>query len=148
MLPQKEAERLMKILKKINQPELFQFPKPSGKAFLEIVSENNREEFPTSVHRGEIEPMKASYNMRYKSSDNIILYRLDINCTPHKNPDGEKVPSPHLHIYREGSNADYAIPAPGNLSQANDPCEALIDFLEYCKIMNVKALAVQGDLFS
>ena len=148
MLPQKEADRLMKILKKIKQPELFQFPKQGDKASIEIVSDNNRKEFPTSVNRGGIEPMKASYNMRYRSSDNAILYRLDINCPPHKNPDGEQVPSPHLHIYREGFNDDYALPAPAELSGSNDPCEALMDFLEYCNIMNVNALAVQGELFS
>ena len=38
--------------------------------------------------------------------------RLDLDGPPHRNPDGEEIPCPHLHIYREGYGDNWAVPAP------------------------------------
>ena len=41
--------------------------------------------------------------------------RLDIEGPPHRNPDGQEVPCPHLHIYREGYGDKWAVPAPAGI---------------------------------
>lgn len=147
MLSQKDAAKLMGILKKINDPHLFIFPQ-IDRAQLDIVSENGKHSFPTNIIRGRNKnPNKASFTLRLKAPDNPILYRLDINGPSHTNPDLETVGSSHLHIYREGYNDAWAIPVPEELSTSNVPAEALIDFLVYCNIKNTEALAIGGDLF-
>jgi len=146
MLSQEDAEKLMKILKKIKDPDLFVFPDVGG-VDLVVTCEKGKNFFPMFIHRGTKNPSKASYNLRHKSKDNPILYRLDINCPPHTNPDDEVIKGAHLHIYREGDNDAWAIPAPPELSKTDIPSEALIDFLRFCNIMNTEALAVGGDLF-
>jgi hypothetical protein len=61
--------------------------------------------------------------------------RLDIDGPPHRNPDGEEIPCPHLHIYREGLGDKWAIPAPSdrytNTSDLFTTCDA---FMQHCNI--------------
>ncbi len=146
MLTQDDAEKLMGVLKKIIDPQLFRFPDTGG-AELDIVSKDERESFPTNINRGQKNPSKTSYNLRYKSPENPVIYRLDINGSKHRNPDGQEIPCPHLHIYRENHEDTWAIPAPGDIARSTKPAEALIDFLRFCNIMNTSAIAIDGDLF-
>jgi hypothetical protein len=37
--------------------------------------------------------------------------RLDLDGPPHRNPDDEEIPWPHLHVYREGYGDKWASPA-------------------------------------
>jgi hypothetical protein len=60
--------------------------------------------------RYRIKLTKATFQNRARVA--IVLYRLDIAGAPHRNLDGEKIPCPHLHFYREGYGAKWAIPAP------------------------------------
>jgi hypothetical protein len=146
MLSQENADKLKAILKMILDPQLFRFPEIGGAA-LNVVSEDKRELFQTDIYRGQKNPSKSSYNLRYKSSENTIIYRLDINGPNHRNPDYKEIPCPHLHIYRENYEDAWAIPAPDEIAKSNKPAEALIAFLRYCRIQNTSAIAVDGDLF-
>lgn len=146
MLSQENAEKLMRIFKKILDPHLFQFPE-TGRASIEIVSIDERASFRSDINRGRIKPSKASFNMIYKSPESPVIYRLDINGPDHKNPDDVEIPCPHLHIYRENYGDAWAIPAPDEIVNSNNPAEVLIDFLHYCRIQNTSAIAVNGDLF-
>lgn len=83
---------------------------------------------------------------RYRRDE--ILLRLDINGPPHTNPDGEEISSNHLHIYREGFEDSWAIPIPSNIfKNTTDLVQILIEFLEYCKVVNIGQLSIQGGIF-
>jgi hypothetical protein len=66
-----------------------------------------------------------------------ILLRLDIDGPPHVNPDGVEVPSPHLHVYREGYGDKWAEPAPADFSDTSNLPRTLEDFLKYCKVERI-----------
>ncbi len=95
--------------------------------------------------RAQIKLTKATYQNRARSA--IILMRLDLDGPPHRNPDGQEVPCPHLHIYREGYGDKWAIPAPlDRYANANDlfsPCEA---FMKHCNITGPAKIA-EGAFF-
>jgi hypothetical protein len=65
----------------------------------------------------------------------VILARLDFGGAPHRNPDGEEIPSPHLHIFREGFADKWAQPLPSELFTNPDDSWALFgDFLRFCNV--------------
>ena len=65
----------------------------------------------------------------------IVLMRLDLDGPPHRNPDGEEIACPHLHIYSEGWGDKLAIAVPvdkySNTSDLFATCEA---FMQHCNI--------------
>jgi hypothetical protein len=73
--------------------------------------------------------------------------RLDLNGPPHRNPDGEEIPCPHLHTYREGFSDKWAVPAPVsryiNTMDLFSTCEA---FIQHCNITGTSRM--QRGLFS
>lgn len=76
---------------------------------------------------------------------NEILLRLDVNGPAHTNPDGTIVPTPHLHIYREGYDDKWAFPVPPDLDiSSGQPDQILINFLRYCGVDPIPP--VQGGL--
>ena len=97
------------------------------------------------VTRAQIKLTKATYQNRARQA--IILMRLDLDGSPHRNPDGVEIPSPHLHIYREGFGDKWAITVPvdryPNTQDLFSTCEA---FLEHCNITGPSRL--QRGLFS
>jgi hypothetical protein len=52
--------------------------------------------------------------------------RLDLDGPPHTNPDGQEIPCPHLHVYREGFGTKWALPLP------TDYLEPPADLLSLC----------------
>ena len=52
------------------------------------------------VTRGQIKLTKATYQNRARQV--IVLMRLDLDGSTHRNPDDQEIPCPHLHVYREG----------------------------------------------
>jgi len=72
--------------------------------------------------------------------------RLDIGGAPHRNPDGEEIPCPHLHIYREGFGDKWAVLAPeAHYSNLDDLYRTLEDFMRHCNI--VEPPKIQPGLF-
>jgi len=114
---------------------------------LPIVSLDERENFLLDINRGRIKLSKCTYQNRYRSV--IHLVRLDVDGSPHQNPFVEKVPLPdlekyngtffdesHLHLYVEGFDDRWAIPAPPEkFRNVNDLWETLTDFFVYCNII-------------
>ena len=87
---------------------------------------------------------KATYQNRARSV--IILLRLDLDGAPHRNPDDEEIPCPHLHIYKEGYGDKWVIPAPADkFPNTGDLFKTLEDFVQHCNIMNLPRL--QNGLF-
>jgi hypothetical protein len=70
----------------------------------------NAKLFLLDVTLYQIKLTKATFQNRARAV--IILYRLDIDGAPHRNPDDQEVPCPHLHVYREGFGDKWATPAP------------------------------------
>lgn len=65
----------------------------------------------------------------------VVLVRLDLGGAPHRNPDDEEVPVPHLHVYREGYGDKWAVPVPVSaFRDLSDIMIALDDFLRFCNI--------------
>ncbi len=114
VLTQEEADELLGMLKKCSEIS-FNFP-PKGKdnrleAFAVI---DESEKFIIIVNRKNLHADdKISFVAIYKKG-NVKLLRLDLGVTAsHTNPPrfgGQELKGPHLHIYRENYEDQYAEP--------------------------------------
>ena len=95
-LSQAEADRLIAIEKQRVDDKQWFFPAPGDRLAIPLLSFDKRENFFLDVTRARIRLMKVSYQNR--SRQTIILMRLDIEGPPHRNPNGEEIPCPHLHL--------------------------------------------------
>lgn len=148
MLTQSEADALIATQKKKTTNEQYNFP-PSGEILtIPIISIDESESFLIDVNRkGRIRLTKCTYQERYRGM--IILVRLDIDGSPHTNPEvmsvplsyltpynGQTIQCPHLHLYVEGFMDRWAIPAPSDIfSRTNDLYDTLMDFFRYCNVI-------------
>lgn len=99
-ITQDEAERLIALEKRAVDQRIWNFPGPGDRIVVPLASLDKRENFILDVTRFQIKLTKATFQNRARVA--VILYRLDIDGGPHRNPDGEEVACPHLHRYREG----------------------------------------------
>jgi hypothetical protein len=85
------------------------------------------------VTRAQIRLTKATYQNRARVA--IVLMRLDLDGPLHRNPDGEEVPCPHLHVYREGWGVKWAIAAPANkYANTSDLFSTFEMFMQHCNV--------------
>jgi hypothetical protein len=76
---------------------------------------------------------KGTYQNRARGV--AILARLDFGGAPHRNPDDQEVPCPHLHLYREGYGDRWAVPLPAErFSDASDSWLLLLEFLQFVNV--------------
>lgn len=146
MLTQSEANTLFALPKKPKSADAVTFPHAGGKLLAEFVSLDGREVFLFNITRASIAVSKCTYQKRARHVE--ILRRLDIDGSPHPNPEvetvpfdflvpynGLEIPYPHLHIYVEGFADKWAIPAPANLVDFNaDLYKMMESFLTYCNV--------------
>ena len=111
-LTQAEADRLIAMEKKAVDQREWTFPGPADRIVVPLISGDKRENFNLDVTRYQIKLTKATFQNRARVA--IILCRLDIDGAPHRNPDGEEISCPHLHVYREGFGDKWAVAAPGD----------------------------------
>ncbi len=110
-----------------------------------LTSLDKRENFILDVTRAQIKLTKATYMNRARVA--IILLRLDIDGPPHRNPDGEELPCPHLHIYREGFGDRWAVPAPvAGYTNTLDLFATFTEFMQHCNITELPR--IRKGLFS
>ena len=132
-LTQVEADALMaleKIRESDDQPD---YPSLGGNVCVSLASVDRREHFLLDVSRGRIDLLRGKYQERGRQV--VVLVRLDFGGAPHRNPDGEEVPAPHLHMYRQGFGDKWAIRAPQeHFPNAQDFWRMLTDFMRYCNI--------------
>lgn len=132
-LSQPEADALIAMDKHRVDDTPWEFPGPGGKLDIPLKSADGREEFRMNVYRGKVVLAKATYQNRARISTPLV--RLDLSGGTHTNPDGEPVPCPHLHLYRQGYGDKWAIPAPAELlNSANDLYSTLSRFMDYCRV--------------
>ena len=144
-ITQAEADTLIAMEKRFVDESDWVFPTAGERVGLALMSPDKRETFTLDVTRGQIKLTKATYQNRARQA--IILMRLDIDGSPHRNPDGTEIPCPHLHVYREGYGDKWASGAPAdrysNTLDLFSTCEA---FLQHCNITGPSKM--QKGLFS
>ena len=144
-ITQKEADALMEMEKRRADEREWLFPSPGDSVAIPLTSVDKRENFTLDVTRAQIRLTKATYQNRARAA--IIPIRLDLDGPPHRNPDGEEVPCPHLHIYREGHADKWAIPAPiDRYTNPSDVFVTLEAFMQHCNI--TEPPRIQRGLFS
>lgn len=145
-LTQAEADHLIAMEKHRLTDDHWDYPALGGSVNVPLVSHDHREYFTLDLYRGRIDLAKGSYQNR--SRQVIILVRLDFGGQPHRNPDGEEVASPHLHVFKEGYGDKWAVPAPSDKFPYldSDRWQTLIDFMGFCNI--TKQPLIQKGLWS
>jgi len=132
-LAQAEADALIRLEKHCIENPGWDFPVAGASISVPLVSADRRENFFLDITRGRINLAKGSYQSRGRQV--VILVRLDFGGQPHRNPDGEEIPSPHFHVYREGYADKWAMPVPQESFPAvYDLSRTLDDFMRYCNI--------------
>ncbi len=133
-LKQAEADALFALEKRRVDTTQWDYPGLGGTITIPLVSTDRREEFFLDLHRGRIDVSKGTYQNRGRQV--VILARLDFGGAPHRNPDGEEIGSPHLHLYREGFNDKWVFPVPLNrFPNLHDPWLTLEDFMRFCNVV-------------
>jgi len=139
-LTQAEADALLAMPKRRVNDDEVEYPALGGAVCVPLVSENRRENFLLDVRRGRIELRKGTYQTRARQI--VILVRLDFGGSAHRNPDNEEIPSPHLHVYREGYGDKWAIPVPvSEFPNLGDLRQTLTDFFGYCNVVEPPCMA-------
>jgi len=111
----------------------YSFPDLGGNLSIPLHSVDRREHFLLDISRGRIDLRKGKYQNRARQV--IVLVRLDFGGAPHRNPDDEEIPCPHLHVYREGYGHKWAVPLPNpHFANVDDRWQMLEDFMRYCNI--------------
>lgn len=132
-ITQAEADALIAAEKHRVDDQTRDFPMLGGCLSIPLVSVDKRETFTLDVRRGRIDLLKGTYQNRGRQV--VVLVRLDIGGQPHRNPDGQEVPAPHVHLYREGYGDKWACPvAVQEFPNVADLFQTLGDFMRYCNI--------------
>jgi hypothetical protein len=132
-LSQTEADALIAMEKHRIDDQSFDYPGLGGSISVPLVSPDKREHFILDISRGRIDLLKGTYQNRARQI--VPLIRLDFGGPPHRNPDDVEVPSPHLHIYREGYGDKWAMPVPmERFPNLVDLWATIGDFMRYCNI--------------
>lgn len=132
-ISQAEADALIAVEKHCVEDKSWLFPLPGGRLAIQLVSSDKRENFILDITRAQIKLTKATYQNRARQA--IILMRLDLDGPPHRNPDDQEIPCPHLHVYREGYGDKWAIPAPtGRYPNVQDLFSTFEAFMGHCNI--------------
>ncbi len=103
----------------------------------ELASVDQKERFLLDVWRGIIRISKLRKQTRGRKV--TVLARVDVDGSPHTNPDGTKLPGTHLHLYREGYEDRWAYPIPSSFSNLSDPNQVFADFCVLCNIQQPPA---------
>jgi hypothetical protein len=140
-ISQDEADKFLKEEKYRIDNTKYIFPKSGGSLNIPLKAKNLQEEFMLDIRRNRIELKKNTFQNRVKKE--IVLARLDLGGAPHRNPDGEEMPCPHLHLYKEGFGDRWAYPLSNHFTNPADVLLTLEEFMHYCNI--VEQPNIQGN---
>lgn len=144
-LTQFEADNLLALEKhRVDETE-HDYPGIGGSLIIPLLSADKRESFLLDVRRSQVNLAKGTYQNRARGT--IILARLDFGGSPHRNPDDEEIPCPHLHVYREGFGDKWAmLLPPDRFPHSKDPFALLEAFMRFVNIVEPPLLS--RDLFT
>lgn len=144
-LTQPEADALIAMEKHRVNDDRSDFPAGGQLLALPLQSVDKREQFLLDLSRGRIDLLKVK--MQTRGRQVVVLVRLDLGGAPHRNPDDEEIPAPHLHVYREGFGHKWAVPVPREHFRApDDVWMTLEDFLRFCNV--TKPPQIERGLFT
>ena len=106
-LTQAEADILLNMPKRRVSEQEYEFSLIE-RIEIRLESTDGREQFLLDLSSGRIDLLKRTFQSRVRVA--IVLARLDLGGAPHRNPDGEEIACPHLHVYREGYGDKWAYP--------------------------------------
>lgn len=135
ILTQAEADALMDLEKRRFDTIQRNYPGPGEKIAVPVISTHGRERFSLDLRRGRIGLSKGTYQTRGRQV--IVLARLDFGGAPHRNPDGEEIGSPHLHLYRAGYGDKWAFPLPDDRFAFTDLKDRWIMFEDFMRVCNI-----------
>lgn len=131
-LTQVEAVRLLTMRKRFVDRSPLGLT-PGGRQSRDLISDDKRERFLFDSYRGKLRVSKYTYQTRARRL--VILARLDIDGSPHTNPDGSQIGRTHLHIYREGFEDKWATNVdPVRFGNLADIYQTFVDFCGFCNI--------------
>lgn len=134
-LTQAKADALLALEKYRVDEKEWDYPDIGGHIAVPLISADQRERFSLDIRRSRIDLAKGTYQNRGRQA--VILARLDFGGAPHRNPDGEQIGPPHLHLYREGYADKWAFPVPNEqFGDLTDAWRTLKDFMLFCNIVN------------
>ena len=137
-IEQSLADDLLSLKKHLEEGAHIEIPAPGKKLALRLFSEDGRYEFIFDISCGKKPHLRVKYQLRTR---NIILARLDLSGAPNENPDGERMDTPHLHIYKQGFGDRFAIPPPPEFfSNCVSEMDYLRAFGEYCNVESFSAM--------
>ncbi len=143
-LSQTEADALFIMPERAVLSKEVAYPDLGRRVSIDLLSIDGRESFNLDIGRSYVKLTRATYPTRARST--VILARLDLEGTPHTNPDGTELPCPHLHLYRKGFGDKWAYSVPeAAFADVEDRRRTLHDFMVYCVI---KPVALRFDLLS
>ena len=143
-LTQSEADHLIAMPKRASGEDAYAFPNIGGKLVIELESVDKTEDFLLDVTRSRIDFSRITYENRARIV--VVLKRLELNGPPHRNPDDEVIPCPHLHTYREGFGDKWAEPVlSGRYTNLANLPQTLDEFMTECHV--VQAPVIQRGLF-
>lgn len=132
-LTQAEADALIAVEKHRVNDDRNDFPTAGEKIEVPLQSADRREQFLLDLSRGRIDLAKVK--MQNRGRQVVVLVRLDLGGAPHRNPDDQDIPAPHLHVYREGFGDKWATPVPPDrFRDTTDVWVTFEDFLQFCNI--------------
>ena len=133
-----DANRLYELIKFIREKHIM-FPDINQKGEYHVDSLTSKDSFIFNVARGgRIKPNKCTYQIR--TSDNSILFRIDLDGPAHPNPNGVDIQCPHLHVYKYDDDnyfENWAYPLLDKLpTNPEDLVQVFLDFLVFNKVQN------------
>ncbi len=135
MLTQVEADALIAMRKTFAEMGAI-YLVPGVDSSRELVGDDEQERFLLDVWRGTFRLSKLRFQERARKV--IVLIRLDVDGSPHTNPDGARLGGTHLHRYREGYEAKWATPIDRVIfTNPKNPVQTLEEFCRYCSIAAV-----------
>jgi len=135
MLTQGEADALLAMEKRFADlsPVLLE---PGMDVTRELIGADRRERFQFDVWRGTIQLSKLRLQTRARKI--VVLARLDIDGSPHTNPDGQRFDGTHLHLYRKGYETRWAYPVDAaTFSNLSNRVRTFDDFCRFCNILDL-----------
>ena len=132
-LTQSEADALLTMPKRLVGHTSIRLPQPGQREQFDLESLDAHEQFFLDISRSRIKLTKRTHQTRAHRT--VILARMCLDGTAHRNPDGSQVGSNHLHVYREGFADKWAREMSSDeFSDVSDLWQALEDFLSFCAI--------------
>ncbi len=145
-LTQAEADALIAMEKQRADDEYRHYPETGGSVCVPLVSADRRENFLLDIERGAIDVARIKYQNRARQV--VVLYRLELGGPTHRNPDGQDIPTPHLHYYVEGYGDKWArAVTETDFPDIADAWATLHAFMRLCNITRLPNIVRQETLF-